>query len=149
MKKFEFVLYINGNIICQRYFTVKNFNHKSLKSLEAKYCLDECVEMIQKDLTKKTYEYLYRSYNPYKKQLQEDIVVENIFDNEDVFDFEIKTEIKNELRLIGKRRFTGNVYPQRVRYSVDVRKIIPALIKEIQETFSREKFSVEYCGISL
>lgn len=145
MKKFEFVLYINGNIICQRYFTVRNFKSKSLKSIESKYCLDECVRLIQKDLKKKTYEYLYKSYNPYKKQLQEDIISENIFDNEDVFDFEIKTDD----RLIGKKRFTGNVYPQRVRYSVDVRKIIPALIKEIQETFSKENFSVEYCGISL
>jgi hypothetical protein len=145
MKKFEFVLYINGNIICQRYFTVRNFKSKSLKSIDSKYCLDECVRLIQKDLKKKTYEYLYKSYNPYKKQLQEDIISENIFDNEDVFDFEIKTDD----RLIGKKRFTGNVYPQRVRYSVDVRKIIPALIKEIQETFSKENFSVEYSGISL
>ena len=145
MKKFEFVLYINGNIICQRYFTVRNFKTKSLKSIESQDCLDECVRLIEKDLNKKTYEYLYRSYNPYKKQLQEDIISENIFENEDVFDFEIKTED----RFIGKRRFTGNVYPQRVRYSVDVRKIIPALIKEIQETFSGENFSVEYCGISL
>ncbi len=145
MKKFEFVLYINGNIICQRYFTVRNFKTKSLKSIESQDCLDECVRLIEKDLKKKTYEYLYRSYNPYKKQLQEDIISENIFENEDVFDFEIKTED----RFIGKRRFTGNVYPQRVRYSVDVRKIIPALIKEIQETFSGENFSVEYCGISL
>ena len=144
MKKFEFVLYINGNIICQRYFTVRNFKTKSLKSIESQDCLDECVRLIEKDLKKKTYEYLYRSYNPYK-QLQEDIISENIFENEDVFDFEIKTED----RFIGKRRFTGNVYPQRVRYSVDVRKIIPALIKEIQETFSGENFSVEYCGISL
>tara|TARA_R110002153_G_scaffold1215_3_gene5995 strand:- start:14443 stop:14880 length:438 start_codon:yes stop_codon:yes gene_type:complete len=145
MKKFEFVLYINGNIICQRYFTVRNFKTKSLKSIESQDCLDECVRLIEKDLKGKTYEYLYRSYNPYKKQLQEDIISENIFENEDVFDFEIKTED----RFIGKRRFTGNVYPQRVRYSVDVRKIIPALIKEIQETFSGENFSVEYCGISL
>ena len=145
MKKFEFVLYINGNIICQRYFTVRNFKSKSLRSLESKDCLDECVRLIQKDLKKKTYEYLYKSYNPYRKQLQEDIISENIFDNEDVFDFEIKTDD----RLIGKKRFTGNVYPQRVRYSVDVRKIIPVLIKEIQETFSSENFSVEYCGISL
>jgi hypothetical protein len=32
---------------------------------------------------------------------------------------------------------------------VDVRKIIPALIKEIQEVFSLENFSVEYSGIAL
>tara|TARA_R110000803_G_scaffold54403_1_gene111109 strand:- start:517 stop:954 length:438 start_codon:yes stop_codon:yes gene_type:complete len=145
MKKFEFVLYINSNIICQRYFTVRDFNSKSLKSIEAKECLDECVNLIKKDLKKKTYEYLYKSYNPYKKQLQEDIILENIFENEDVFDFEIKTDEK----VIVKKRFTGNVYPQRVRYSVDVRKIIPTLTKEIQETFSLENFSVEHGGISL
>lgn len=145
MKKFEFVLYINSNIICQRYFTVRDFNSKSLKSIEAKECLDECVNLIKKDLKKKTYEYLYKSYNPYKKQLQEDIILENIFENEDVFDFEIKTDEK----VIVKKRFTGNVYPQRVRYSVDVRKIIPTIIKEIQETFSLENFSVEHGGISL
>ena len=28
MKKFEFVLYINNNIICQRFFSIKNFNPK-------------------------------------------------------------------------------------------------------------------------
>ena len=145
MKKFEFVLYINGNIICQRYFTVKDFNPKSIRTIEAKDCVDNCVRLIQNDLKEKTYDYLYKSYNPYKEQTQEEIVVENIYDEEDIFDFEIKVDDK----LIAKKRFTGNVYPQRIRYSVDVRKIIPALIKEIQETFSNENFTVEYSGISL
>jgi hypothetical protein len=145
MKKFEFVLYINGNIVVQRYFTVKDFNQESLRSMEAKYCVDTCVQMIEDSLKSKTFDFLYKVYNPYKEQLQEEIVVEDIFDNEDVFDFEIKTDD----RLIVKRRFTGNVYPQRVRYSVDIRKIIPSLIKEIQETFSEENFTVEYSGISL
>lgn len=145
MKKFEFVLYINGNIICQRYFTVKDFNPNSIRSIEAKDCVDSCVFLIEKDLKEKTFEYLYKSYNPYKEQTQEEIVYENIYDEEDVFDFEIKTDDK----IIARKRFTGNVYPQRIRYSVDVRKIIPSLIKEIQETFSGENFNVEYCGISL
>lgn len=145
MKKFEFVLYINGNIICQRYFTVKDFNPKSIRSIEAKYCVDTCVAMIEKSLKNKTVDYLEKNYDPWKEQKQEDVTIENIYENEDVFDFEIKTDDK----LIVKKRFTGNVYPQRIRYSVDIRKIIPSLIKEIQETFSGEKFSVEYCGISL
>ena len=145
MKKFEFVLYINENIICQRYFTVKNFNPDSLRSTEVKDCVDNCVYIINKDLKEKTSEYLHKSYNPWKKQLPEEVVSENIYDNEDVFDFEIKVDDKP----LVKRRFTGNVYPQRIRYSVDIRKIIPALVKEIQETFSLENFNVEYCGISL
>ena len=145
MKKFEFILYINGNIVVQRYFSVRDFNQDSLQSIEAKECVDRCVEMIEDDLKSKTFDYLYKSFNPWKEQLPEEIVSENIYDEEDVFDFEIKTDDKT----IVKRRFTGNVYPQRIRYSVDIRKIIPSLIKEIQETFSGENFSVEYCGISL
>lgn len=145
MKKFEFILYINGNIICQRFFNVKDFNENSLKSLEVKDCVDRCVRMVEDDLKNKTYDFLYKNYNPWKEQTKEEIVVENIYDNEDLFDFEIKVDDK----LVARKQFTGNVYPQRVRYSVDVRKIIPSIIKEIQESFSEENYSVEYCGISL
>lgn len=145
MKKFEFVLYINGNIICQRFFSVKNYNPNILRSTELIDCVNDCVRLIESDLKEKTYEYLYKNFNPYKEQTKEEIIVENIYDNEDIFDFEIKIDDK----CVVKKRFTGNVYPQRVRYSVDVRKIIPALIKQIQETFSSENFSVEYSGIAL
>jgi len=145
MKKFEFVLYINGNIICQRFFSVKNYNLNILRSTELIDCVNDCVRLIESDLKEKTYEYLYKNFNPYKEQTKEEIIVENIYDNEDIFDFEIKIDDK----CVVKKRFTGNVYPQRVRYSVDVRKIIPALIKQIQETFSSENFSVEYSGIAL
>ena len=142
MKKFEFVLYINGNIICQRYFSVKKYNSKVIKSYNIMDCVDDCVRLIQDDLKDKTYEYLYRNYNPYKKQLQEDIISEDVYEDEDIFDFEIKIDD----RAVAKKRFTGNVYPQRVRYSVDVRKIIPSIIKEIRETFYLQKFDVEYSG---
>jgi hypothetical protein len=145
MKKFEFVLYINNNIICQRFFSVKNYNPRILKSTELIDCVNDCVGLIERDLKEKTYEYLYKNFNPYKEQTKEEIIVENIYDNEDIFDFEIKIDDK----CVVKKRFTGNVYPQRVRYSVDVRKIIPALIKQIQETFSEENFSVEYSETTL
>lgn len=145
MKKFEFILYINNNIVCQRYFSVKDFNPMSLRSIESKECIDACVDMLKKDLKDKTMDYLEKNYNPWKEQTQEDIIVENIYDNEDVFDFEIRVDEKSIIR----KQFTGNVYPQRVRYSVDIRKIIPDLIREIQESYSLEYYSVEYCGISL
>lgn len=145
MKKFEFILYINGNIVVQRFFTVKNFNPQSLKSYDIKECIDECVRIIQNDMKEKTMDYLEKNYNPWSKQTLEDIIREDIYENEDVFDFEINVEEK----FLIKKRFTGNVYPQRVRYSVDIRKLIPSLIKEIQDTFSQKNFNVEYCGITL
>ena len=38
---FEFYLYINENIVCQRYFQMKGYNEKVLKSLELKELIDK------------------------------------------------------------------------------------------------------------
>ncbi len=147
MKKFEFVLYINGNIICQRYFSVKNYNRDVRYSMDLKWCIDECVRIIESDLKDKSTEYLYRQYNPWQKQTQEEVDAnkKDLFEKEDVFDFEIKVDD----RTFSIKRFSGNMYPQRVRYSVDVRKLIPSIISTIQDTFSQENFDVEYSGIEL
>lgn len=140
MKKFEFILRINGNIICQRYFTVKNFNHKMVSSFDTLICVEDCVGMIQDQLKNKSLVYLWNQYNPYEKQTENQINRTSIWDKEDVFDFEIRIDE----RVIGHKRFTGNVYPQRVRYSVDIRDLIPKIILRIQEVLGQEKNSVEY-----
>ena len=145
MKKCEFILYINGNIICQRYFNVKGFNKKSLKSFNTYECVSDVVDMIEADLKKKSKEYLWKGFNTYIKQTEDQIIRENIYDNEDIFKLEIKVDDK----LVITRDFTGNIYQQRVRYSVDIRKIIPNIINRITETFSKEKLNVEYGSIKL
>ena len=140
MKKFEFILRINGNIICQRYFAVKNFNPKSVNSLDLLYCIKDCAEMVQNQLKKKSLEYLWGQYNAYEKQTEDQINRTPIYEKEDIFDFEIRIDE----RVVGSKRFTGNVYPQRVRYSVDVRELIPKIISQIQYTLGQEKLHVEY-----
>lgn len=140
MKKFEFILRINSNIICQRFFAVKNFNPKVSGSVDIIECLNECVEMVQKQLKLKSLEYLWSQYNPYEKQSEEQVNRVSVYDKEDIFDFEIRIDEK----VIAARRFTGNVYPQRVRYSVDIRDLIPKVISRIQDTMGQEKFNVEY-----
>lgn len=147
MRKFEFVLNINDNIICQRYFSIKSFNRDVVKSLDIKWCVDDVVDMVKDDLKEKSYEYLYKQYNPYVKQTQEEIdnMNKDIYENEDIFDFQIKIDD----RVVAQRQFSGNVYPQRVRYSVDVRSLIPKIIRHIQDVFSQENFTVEYSGIEL
>jgi len=145
MKKFEFVLYINGNIICQRYFTVKDYNKKSLRSMDLMWCIESIAKMIKSDLKEKSEDFLWKQFNPYREQNLEDIIREDIYENEDMFDFEIRVDD----RVVAKTNFSGNIYPQRVRYSVDIRKMIPSIISEIQNTFSEENLTVEYCGIEL
>lgn len=145
MKKCEFILYINKNIICQRYFNVKGFNKKSISSFEMYECITDVVDLINRDLKKKSKDYLWRSYNPYKEQKQEDIIREDVFENEDIFDLEIKVDD----RVVATKQFTGNFYQQRIRYSVDIRKMIPKIISIITETLSRENLNVEYGSIKL
>lgn len=140
MKKFEFILKINGKIICQRYFAVKNFKQKMVNSLDMLYCVNECVEIIQSSLKEKSIDYLWNQFNPYEIQTEDQINKTPIYEKEDIFDFEIRIDDK----MVGTKRFTGNLYPHRVRYSVDIRDLIPRIINHIQETLSEENISVEF-----
>ena len=86
-----------------------------------------------------------KKWNKSKNRTKYIDFVKSIIDNEDIF----KLEIKVDDRLVITRDFTGNIYQQRVRYSVDIRKIIPNIINRITETFSKEKLNVEYGSINL
>lgn len=57
-KRFEFKLTVGENIICQRYFSINNFNPTSLVSVELPNALEECAKLIQNDLLDKTAVYL-------------------------------------------------------------------------------------------
>lgn len=53
-ERFEFELTINGNIICQRYFKINNFNECSVYSTEFLDVVRGCAELIQDSLRSKT-----------------------------------------------------------------------------------------------
>lgn len=142
---YEFYLYINDNIVCQRYFQLRGFNEKVLKSIEIKELIDRVAEIVQTDLENKTRDYLYQHYNPYEPQNPEEIQRINVYDNEDVFDVEIRVNEK----IVARKRFTGNVYPPKVRYSVNIKELIPEIISTIQDTLSQKKFVTSYAGIEL
>jgi len=142
---YEFYLYINDNIVCQRFFQLRGFNEKVLKSIEIKELIDRVAEIVQTDLENKTRDYLYQHYNPYEPQNPEEIQRINVYDNEDVFDVEIRVNEK----IVARKRFTGNVYSPKVRYSVNIKELIPEIISTIQDTLSQKKFVTSYAGIEL
>jgi hypothetical protein len=140
-KKFEFLLLINGNIVCQRYFNVKDFNPNILQSYNLKDCVDKCVNLITGDgqweipneytLKGKTWNYLWSGYNPYLDEYPP-CESKKIYEDEDIFTFQIR--VNN--RTVIERQFSGNDYPPKVRYDVDIRGVIPQIINEIQETLA-------------
>jgi hypothetical protein len=140
MKKFEFLLYINKNIICQRYFSVKNFNEDVVRSLDIMYSVDECSQLIEEHMENMSVDYLWTHFNPHKIQTLDEVPKYDPNEKEDIFDFEIRIDGKT----VAIKTFSGNTFPQRVRYSVDIRTIIPVIIRKLQETLSQKNFTVEY-----
>lgn len=53
-ERFQFILSLDGNIICQRYFRINGFNKDSVDSIELKEVLDGVVRLIQNDLVSKS-----------------------------------------------------------------------------------------------
>jgi hypothetical protein len=145
-ERFEFVLYINNHIICQRFFKIRNYNEDSTKSYEMKELMDNICGMnngtfgslgiIPEYLQKKSREYLWSNYNPY--YIQKDEVSKDIFEKEDNFQFEIKVDKVS----VGKSQFSGNFFPPKVRYAVDVREIIPSIMSEIRYFMGQKNYSL-------
>ena len=145
-QRFEFILYINDHIICQRYFNIRDYNENILKSYELKELMDNIAGMnngqfgglgiIPKYLQNKSIDYLWDNYNPYFIQKEE--TGKTIFDKIDNFQFEIKVDKVT----VAKSQFCGNYFPPKVRYAVDVREIIPSIMNEIRQYFSQKKYKM-------
>lgn len=52
--KFQFLIWVNDNVICQRYFKINGFNEDSVYTEEFSNCMNGIVESIQEDLTSKS-----------------------------------------------------------------------------------------------
>jgi hypothetical protein len=152
-ERFEFVLYINDNIICQRYFPINNFNPKSIKSYELKELMDNICGMnndqfgsmgiIPNNLKNKTIEFLLN--NPHYFLNQSEQKAKPTSDKEDYFTFEIKVDKKT----IAKSGFIGTPFHQKHRYAVDIKEIIPDIIYEIRNKLSLKKLTTKYLDINI
>ena len=132
--KFEFILRINENIVCQRYFNIRGYNNTAKDSMDLKWELEEVVSKIQSYLKEKSEDFLWLNYNPYRTKTS--VVREEKKEGEDYFTFEIRVDGK----IIIVERFTAMDYPPKVRYSVNVKSLIPEVISKIQRCLSKRKY---------
>ena len=61
--KLEFLLTLNDNIICQRFFNVRGFNPKVKRSLDLHYDVKNICEEIEENLKQKTLDYLTQLFD--------------------------------------------------------------------------------------
>ena len=59
-------------------------------------------------------------------------------DKIDDFQFEIKVDKKTVI----KGGFSGNLFPPKVRYAVDIKEIIPSIMTEIRYFLSKENYTM-------
>jgi len=149
---YEFLLKINDNIILQRYFNVRNYNSKSINSLEIIEMMDELMEvstyqynigLIPNFFKKLCVNKLWSSYHP--KYIQTNVKVKDNYENEDVFNFEVLVNNK----IVAKSSFSANLFQYSVRRSIDIRKIIPEIIKIICYYLSLKEYTHNYGDVEL
>jgi len=134
ISKFEFLLKINGNIICQRYFNVRKHNPRTLTSLELYEQVDAIRTKLKYYLKSRSWDYLYEQYNQYTNVVN--LSEQDLEGSEDeVFEVEIKENGRNIISTI----LPSHNYPTRVRYTVDIRPLIPEILSELSDTLSLRK----------
>ena len=95
---YEFLLLINNKPIVGRNFSIRGFNPESLRSIELKETIDDAIDIIKNQFVSKSADYLYKYYNPYIIQTEEEVSDRShrvdIYANEDMFTFQIKVNGK-------------------------------------------------------
>lgn len=127
--KFEFLLTLEGNIVVQRFFFVKDYNPNVKKSLDLYDCVKNICDEISDDLKKKTFEYLTDSQNFYQ-------FGEGVEEEKDTSKENFLVEIKQGNDVFIQRLFPAYVYHPKVRYTVDIRPKIKSILGSLTDTLS-------------
>jgi len=115
-----------------------------------KELVDDCVDILKLHFKNKTYDYMYKYYNPYfystaEENVSTDVEVKDIYEEEDFFTF----QILHNKKIVVEKIFTGNDYPPQVRYDVDIRKILPKIIDQVQQGLNQKNYTKEYGNYKL
>lgn len=140
--KFEFVLSLDGNIICQRYFNVKDHVDQSRRSMDLHYYLKSICEDISEDLKIKSSNYLCENQNYF---LSSDYVEDSIEKDREHFLLEIKLEDD----VFIQRIFPAYYYHPKVRYTVDIRPKLKVILSDLTDILSSEELETTYLNYEL
>ena len=141
--KLEFLLKVNGNIIVQRFFNVRGYNHKARNSMELHDYISEFIDEFRNDLRVRTASYMIE--NMYDIYENPQIMETSITDGPESFSL----MIKNGDNVLYNRYLDAKIYPPKVRYTVDLRPKLKSILNTLTEIFSTKKLTLEYSDYSL
>ena len=138
--QFEFLLTLDGNIICQRFFNVRDYNPRCRNSMELHYEVKSISEEISEDLKLKSSDYLTENQNFF---MNNDFVEDPKESEEQYF----LLQIKQGDDVFIERIFPAHYYHPKVRYSVDIRPKLRRILNNLTEILSLrepETFYLQY-----
>lgn len=139
VQKCEFLLKLGNNIVCQRYFTVRDFNKDASQSLDLHYLVSEIMEELKEDLKYRTLILLDSTFN------DKNIDYVNFNECMDYFIITIKCGTKE----VYTKVMCADIYPPKVRFSVDVRPKMSRMLRELTEVLSQQKVTCKYQDYTL
>jgi len=139
VQKCEFLLKLGDNIVCQRYFTVRDFNKHASQSIDLHYLVSEIMEELKEDLKHRTLILLDSTFN------DKNIDYVNFDKCMDYFIITIKCGTKE----VYTRVTCADLYPPKVRFSVDVRPKMSRMLRELTEVLSQQKVTCNYQDYAL
>jgi hypothetical protein len=142
LTKLEFLMMVNDNIIVQRFFNVRNYLNETRNSIEFKEFMDDLIGSINYQLKMKSVTYLLE--NQYEITNNPAILETSNVDGPEYFSIFINQNDK----LLCHRKFDAKIYPPKIRYTVDIRQQIKAVLQELTNIFSDKNLTYEYLGYS-
>jgi hypothetical protein len=143
ISKMEFLLTLNDNIVVQRFYNVRNYNHSAGRSVELIEFMRQVEDDLVRDLKMKTV--MYMMDNQESIYLDPEVLNTSNTDGPEYFNMYVKMGEDK----IFHRIFDAKLYPPKVRYTVDVRPSLKNILKGLTDIFSGENFSFEYMEYDL
>lgn len=122
--QFDFTLFINDKIICQRFFNDHKFKNNEIDFNQAINIINVTTDLIKDLLKFQSIELLWKNYDAFSPK--------TILHNESKNDL-FKITISFNSKLLVSSYINGNIYQPKIKYSVDIRPIIPIIISNIRQ----------------
>jgi len=140
--KFEFMLSLEGHIVCQRFFNVRDHVDQSRRSMDLHYYVKNICEDFMEDLKIKSSNYLCENQNYI---LHSEVVDEMAISEKEHFLLEIK--LGEDVFI--QRLFPAYLYHPKARYTVDIRPRLKRILSDLTDILSSEELETSYLGYEL
>lgn len=128
--KVEFLLMCNENIVVQRFFNVRGFVRNASKSENLHNFITQLCNEMKYDLKMRSVVYMLE--NQYDIIENPEVLNTSITDGPENFNLIIKVGDMT----ICQRQFDAKPYPPKVRYTVDLRPKLKAILASLTDIFS-------------